>query len=178
LRQSCQPDDVARRVFADEAVMNRINRGQIVIGVTSLATGLLVYLVARPSSSVWFLPSALHLDIPLSPVVRHASGSVPTFTHALAFSLLSAGVIASRRLGGAVICTAWFLLESAFEIGQRADISPWLTSRLPVWFDHIWLLANTSRFFARGTFDVSDLAAGAAGAALAFVIICRTQPQR
>ncbi len=158
--------------------MNRINRSQIAIGVASLATGLLVYLLARPSGSVWFLPPPFHFDIPLSPLIRRASGPIPTFTHALAFSLLSAGVIASSRLSGAVICVAWCLLESAFEIGQRADISPWITSHLPAWFDHVWLLANTSRFFARGTFDLSDLAAGAAGTTLAFVIICRTQPQR
>lgn len=157
--------------------VSRINRGQIAIGAASLATGLLAYLVARPSGSVWFVPSTLHLDILVPRVVRHATGPLPTFTHVLAFSLLSSGVVASRRRGGAVICAAWFLLESAFEMGQRADISAWLTSRLPAWFDHIWLLANARSYFARGTFEPFDLAAGAAGAAVAYFIICRTQPE-
>ena len=158
--------------------MHRINRGQIAIGAAWLATGLLVYLALRPSGSVWFLPPALHLGVPLPQRIAHASGSLPTFTHALGFSLLSAGVIAAGRLGGALVCSAWFAIESAFEIGQRADVSPWLTSHLPAWFDHVWLLSNAARYFARGTFDPFDLAAAAVGAAVAFAVICRTQPQR
>ena len=157
--------------------MSRINRGQIAVGAASLATGLLTYLVARPSGSVWFVPSIMHLDIPIPSIVRHAAGPLPAFTHTLAFSLLSSGVVASRRRGGAVICAAWLLLESAFEMGQRPDISAWLTSRLPAWFDHVWLLANARSYFAHGTFDPFDIAAAAAAAAMACFIICRTQPR-
>jgi hypothetical protein len=86
-------------------------------------------------------------------------------------------LVASYRRGAATICAAWFLLEAAFEIGQNSDVSAWLTPRLPAWFDHVWLLANARNYFARGTFDPLDLAAGAAGATLAYFIICRTQPE-
>ena len=159
-----------------EAIVH-VNRDQILIATISLAAGLLVYLVARPAGSVWFL-SAAHVDLAVSPDIRHAAGSLPTFTHTLAFSLLSAGVIASDRVRGAVICAAWFLIESAFEIGQRADVSPWLTARLPAWFSHVWLLSNSTTYFSRGTFDARDIIAAAAGAATACFIICHTQPQR
>ena len=133
--------------------------------------------MARPSGSVWFVPSSLHLDLTVPRILRHAIGPLPTFTHTLAFSLFTAGIVDSRRLVGAVICAAWCALESGFELGQRPDFSPWLTSRLPAWFDHIWLLANARSYFARGTFDPFDLAAAAAGATVAFCIICSTQPE-
>lgn len=123
------------------------------------------------------MPQALRLDIPVPRVLQHATGPLPTFTHALAFALISSGLVSSRRRGGAVLCAALFLLESAFEVGQRADVSAWLTPRLPAWFDHVWLLANARSYFARGTFDPFDLAAIVAAAALAFFIICRTQPE-
>jgi len=157
--------------------VSRTNRAQIAIGAASLATGILVYLAVRPAGSVWFLPPTWHLDIALPNIVRHSTGQVPTFTHVLAFSLFSSGVVASRRREGAIICMGWFLLESAFEIGQRHNVSVWLVPWLPSWFDHVWLLANARTFFAWGTFDPLDLAAAAAGAAMAYFIISRTQPE-
>ena len=156
----------------------RVNRVQIAMGVTSLVMGVFVYLLARPRGSVWFVPAALRLDVPLPRVPWHAASSLPTFAHALGFSLLSAGVVASRKWGGAIICAAWFLLDTVFELGQRPDVSAWLVPRLPAWFDHVWLLANAKVYFARGTFDPSDIAAGAAGAALAYFVICHTQAER
>jgi hypothetical protein len=162
---------------SNNAGIGGVNRSQVAIGVTSLLTGLLYYLVRRPPGSVWFLSSMPHLGLPAPHVIGYATGSLPSLTHALGFSLLSAGVVSSRRRGAAIICASWFLLESAFEIGQRPDISAWLTPRLPAWFDHVWLLANARNYFALGTFDPFDLAAGAAGAAVAYIIICHTQPE-
>jgi hypothetical protein len=161
----------------NNAGLSGINRSQIAIGVTSLLTGLFVYLTARASGTVWFLRSMPRPGFSVPHVVAHAAGPLPTLTHSLGFSLLSAGLVGSRQRGAAIICAAWFLLESAFEIGQRSDISAWLTPRLPAWFDHVWLLANARSYFTLGTFDLFDLAACAAGAALAYFIVCLTQPE-
>ena len=52
--------------------MSRINRSRVAVGAAPLTTGLLAYLVARPSGSIWFVPSTLDLDIPVPSGALHA----------------------------------------------------------------------------------------------------------
>ncbi|HTR76970.1 MAG TPA: hypothetical protein VMH39_02630 [Gemmatimonadaceae bacterium] len=88
----------------------------------------------------------------------------------------AAGSATGPAVRSAAICLGWFMIEALFEIGQRRDVSPWLVQRLPAWFDHVALLANARPYFTRGTFDPADLAAAAAGAAVAFLALLRLSP--
>lgn len=169
-----------RQEFLNESregvARGRVNRRQLAIGSASLLMGVGYYLALRPAGSVWFLPAALHVEARIPHAVGHLTGAFPTFSHTLAFSLLSAGVVAAGRRFGAVICAAWLAIEMAFEFGQHAAISTTLIAHLPLWIDRVWLLGNAPRYFARGTFDVTDIAASAVGAVIALLIICRTPP--
>jgi hypothetical protein len=151
-------------------------RNRIAAGAASLLGGVAYYLVVRPPGSVWFLPASVSLHAPIPLVVAHLTGFVPTLAHTLGFSLISAGVLSTGRCAGALVCAAWFALESVFELGQRASISSWLIVHQPAWIDRVWLLGNAPRYFARGTFDLVDISSSAAGAAIACFIIHRTQP--
>jgi hypothetical protein len=151
-----------------------VNARQAAIGGVALAAGVAVYIVARPAGSVAFLPRFLSTPVTLPRFLGDIAGPLPTLAHSFAFCLFSAAVLPSRRIHASAICAGWFGIEAAFEIGQHHRVSAWLVPRVPAWFDHVWLLANTRPYFAHGTFDWLDLAAAAAGAALAFLIITRT----
>jgi hypothetical protein len=140
-------EGIATAVSRGNVAHGRVNRRQLAIGMASLLTGVGYYLAIRPAGSVWFLPATMHLPVYIPGGVVQLTGSFPTLSHTLAFSLLSAGVVASGRRGGAVICALWLAIESAFELGQRASFSSWLILHQPDWIDRVWLLALSA---ARG----------------------------
>jgi hypothetical protein len=132
-------EGIATAVSRGNVAHGRVNRRQLAIGMASLLTGVGYYLAIRPAGSVWFLPATMHLPVYIPGGVVQLTGSFPTLSHTLAFSLLSAGVVASGRRGGAVICALWLAIESAFELGQRASFSSWLILHQPDWIDRVWV---------------------------------------
>jgi hypothetical protein len=132
-------EGIATAVSRGNVAHGRVNRRQLAIGMASLLTGVGYYLAIRPAGSVWFLPATMHLPVYIPGGVVQLTGSFPTLSHTLAFSLLSAGVVASGRRGAAVICALWLAIESAFELGQRASFSSWLILHQPDWIDRVWV---------------------------------------
>ena len=65
--------------------MSRINRSRVAVGAASLTTGLLTYLVARPSGSIWFVPSTLDPDIPVPSGALRAVAPLSVVTNARSY---------------------------------------------------------------------------------------------
>ncbi len=95
--------------------MSQTNKAQIVIGLTALLLGTMVYVVDRPWEQTIFVPGDLSL-FPLTPSVFGVIGhSLPTFVHVLAFCLFTAALLAGGKKTAIVVCLSWFLVAAAFE---------------------------------------------------------------
>jgi hypothetical protein len=102
--------------------------------------------------------------------------SLPAFIHIFSFILMTAGLIFCQKRGYLIICLPWFLVDCAFELGQK--YSTWSSSIIPNWFAGIPFLENTKNYFLKGTFDFIDLAAIALGTMIAYFVISATSKRR
>ncbi len=108
-------------------------------GFCALCAGTSVYVFVR-QGGVLLLPAEWQFGLAVPYGLAVVFGSLPTFCHVLAFSLMSAAVAGGRHR----LCTAaivWCLINLVFEAGQRTDA-------------------------LSGTFDVNDCVAAAVPAAL------------
>lgn len=155
--------------------MPRANKLQVLIGAAALLIGSLVYLIDRAPGETYFVYST-GVNISLHNIVPGVFGplghSLPAFIHVFAFVLITAGIVSCGRRGWLIICLSWFLIDSAFEFGQK--FSRWTVNFIPRSFESIPILENTKGFFLRGTFDVYDLAAMAIGAITAYAVLTAT----
>jgi hypothetical protein len=156
-----------------------INRLQVLIGVASLFLGSLVYLIDRPSDQTYFVYSS-PINISLSNIIPSLFGpvgnSLPAFIHVFSFILITAGLTFCKKRGCLIICLSWFLVDSAFELGQR--FNTWSSIMIPDWFEGIPCLENTESYFLQGTFDFTDLAAIALGTVMAYFVIVITNKSK
>jgi hypothetical protein len=168
---------------ADKRVRNRtdhdfpssINRLQLVIGLTVLALGTLVYFLCRAPQQVYFISA---LGIPakwlaaLPKLTCPAQSNLPAFVHVFAFILISASLAARRKGGYALAAAFWLVLETAIELGQKYKTTT--VALIPEWLRQVPVLGHAKHYFWHGTFDPADLAATALGAAAAFAVLCLT----
>ena len=155
---------------------HKINIRQILIGVVGLLIGTLVYLVDRPPDQTYFVyntPFNISLFKALPNLFGHIGNSLPSFIHVFSFILLTAGIISCRKKGFLIICLGWFLVDCAFELGQKF-ISLFLKI-IPSWFAGIPFLENTKNYFLYGTFDYIDLAAIIIGTLMAYFVLISTK---
>jgi hypothetical protein len=159
--------------------MRPINKTQILIGGIALLTGLLVYLIDRPPGSTYFvcaISSSLSLYNILPNLFGPTGKILPSLVHVFSFALITAGLLACQKKGCLTVCSAWFVINGAFEMGQKFDT---LCSRMvPDSSAGIPLLENSRNFFQQGTFDFFDLAATAVGAAAAYAVLVLTMKRR
>lgn len=149
------------------------------MGAAALLMGSLVYVVGRAPDETYFVYSTginISLDNFLPDLFGPLGNSLPSFTHVFAFALITAGMVSCGKRGWLIICFSWFLIDSAFEIGQK--FSTWTVNFVPRSFESIPILENTRGFFLRGTFDVYDLVATAIGAITAYVVLTATMKGR
>jgi hypothetical protein len=90
--------------------------------------------------------------------------------------LITAGLIYCQKRGYLIVCLSWFLLDCAFELGQKYNA--WSSRIIPDWFAGIPFLENTENYFRKGTFDILDLVAIAFGTAIAYFILLTTSKRR
>jgi len=148
------------------------NRVLLLIGVTALAFGTLVYLTDRPPG-VTALPDSLNL-YGLTPTLFGSAGqNLPGFAHVFAFSLLTAALLGTGRYVALGASGTWFFIDFVFEIGQHPTIASWLSRLIPTWFDNIPILGRTKGYFLYGTFDLLDLIFIALGALAAYLVLQR-----
>jgi hypothetical protein len=159
--------------------MRLINKIQILIGVIGLVFGSLVYLIDRPPDQTYFVYSS-NIDISLYSELPNLFGfignSLPAFIHVFSFILVTAGLISYQKKRYLIICLWWFLLDCAFELGQK--FSAWSLKMIPDWFAGLPLLENTEGFFLEGTFDFLDLAAITLGSIIAYFVLLATNKRR
>lgn len=152
-----------------------INSLQVLIGLGGLLLGTLVYLVDRPPDQTYFLYSS-SINISLHDTLPNLFGiignSLPEFMHVFSFILITAGLIFCNKRGYLIICLSWFLVDSAFELGQK--FNTWSSRIIPDWFTGIPFLENTENYFLQGTFDLIDLAAIAFGTVVAYFVLSTT----
>ena len=148
------------------------NLPQILVGVGGLSLGALVYLFGRSPESYAFgviVRDYLGLMRSHGLFFGGLSDNLPSFAHVFAFSLMTAGLLSPKRKGTLLICLLWFLIDTAFEIGQ--GLKPVSLAILPEWFQvHEFPMANLQDYFRCGTFDIGDIVAGLLGALAAFVV--------
>jgi len=159
--------------------LNKINWVQISIGVVGLVVGSLIYLIDRPPDQTYFIYSS-PINISLSNIIptlfASIGNSLPAFIHVFSFILITAGLIFCNKRGYFIICLSWFLVDCAFELGQK--FNTWSSSIIPNWFTGIPFLENTENYFLQGTFDFIDLAAIALGTVIAYFAILTTSKRR
>jgi hypothetical protein len=159
--------------------MQRINKSQILIGTIGLLIGSLIYLVDRPPGQTYFVYSS-PINISLSNIIPSLFGSIgnslPEFIHVFSFILITAGLIFCQKRGYLIICLSWFLIDCAFELGQK--FTTWPSKIIPYWFEGVPFLENTGNYFRKGTFDILDLVAIAFGTATAYFILLTTSRRR
>jgi hypothetical protein len=152
---------------------------QILIGLAALLVGSLVYLVDRPPDQTYFVYNS-SIDISLYNTLPNLFGiignSLPTFIHVFSLILITAGLISFQKKGYRIICLSWFLVDCAFELGQKYKSLP--LKIIPDWFEGILFLENTRNYFIRGTFDPIDLAVIAFGTVIAYLVLLNTMKRR
>jgi ABC-type xylose transport system permease subunit len=144
-----------------------------------LLIGSLIYLIDRPPDQTYFVFSS-PINISLSNIMPNVFGlignSLPEFIHVFSFIVITAGLIFCNKRGYLIICLCWFLIDSAFEMGQTFNN---LASKIiPDWFKGIPFLENTENYFLKGTFDFFDLAAIALGATTAYFVLLITNKRK
>ncbi len=159
--------------------MPPINKRQLLIGLAVLMLGALVYLIDRAPHETYFVhyigtQFSLHNILPniFGPVGQN----LPAFIHVFSFTLITAGLLSCQRKGFLVICFSWFIIDCAFELGQR--FSMWSSTIIPDWFAGVPFLENSKNYFLLGTFDVFDLVAIAIGSLTAYLIFLVTMKRR
>ena len=149
---------------------------QISSGLIFSLIGLSIYLLIR-GDTIAFIPDGLVVRGLVPDSITQLTNQLPTFTHLLAFALLTAGIVGAGRRTAALVCLFWLLVETAFEAAQHPIVSSWLVPHVPQWSEHILLLDNTRNFLLNGTFDPLDLVAAGIAALCAYVIIAMTRSQ-
>jgi hypothetical protein len=150
------------------------NWSQISIGVLAIFIGILLYVFDRPPKEVYFVPDSNSLYQGEGAVFGVIGNYLPTFLHVLAFCLVTAGVLGSKRLEALWVCIVWALIDTLLELGQHPDISAIIARAIPDWFSSIPLLDNIASYFINGHYDTIDIASILVGASCAFGIICLT----
>lgn len=136
------------------------------IGLCALGFGLLVYLVDRPAGHAALIPAAWSWR-GHSPVFGAIGGWLPSLLHPLAFSLLSAAVMARPAATAGRVCLAWWTVGIVAELVQH----PLLSAPLAAAWGSIPVLDLVARYAQRGRFDIADLAATTAGALAAAALL-------
>ena len=150
----------------------KTNIPRILVGIGGLSLGALVYLCERSPESYGFgviVRDYLGFIRPHRMLFGVLANNLPSFTHVFAFSLMTAGLLGTRRKGNLLICLLWFLIDTVFEIGQ--GLKHISLAIIPEWLEvHTLPMASLQEYFRYGTFDIRDIVAGLLGALAAFIV--------
>ena len=147
----------------------------LAIAIGALSVGVLLYLLDRQHTHVYFIPNWLPQHNFGSGFFGNIGNYLPTFIHVYAFILLTA-VIAARPITKLVsVCLAWFIIDSLLEVAQLDSIAEWIAAHTPHSFSGIPFLENTAGYFLSGTFDKFDILSIAAGSIAAYLTAYQSQ---
>lgn len=154
------------------AMGDGVNIVQLLTGLVVLVIGTLFYYLFRSAEHTYFLKFISinpHIKESLSPLFLTIANSLPTFIHVLAFILMTAALVASRKKGYAIVCLTWFAIDALFELGQ--GLGGMIIPIIPGWFSNFLFLENTRDYFLHGRFDYLDLVSIAIGSVAAYVLL-------
>lgn len=138
---------------------------KIAIASVVLAAGVLVYLIERSGTTVYLLPDWWMSVHPSSSLGQH----LPSFSHAFAFAILTAVLLAPWRGALLAACLFWTIVDSLFEFGQIDAVAERIAYYSPEWMANWPILDNVDSYFLAGTFDPVDIGFVILGAAAAFI---------
>ena len=156
-----------------------INIRQFFVGLNILIVGVLYYFFFRTAEHTYFLkffentPQLKHL---LPPLLVALGNSLPTFIHVFAFTLMTAGLFASKEKGYIIVCFFWFTVDTLFELGQGYNNV--MNQVIPACFSDFFLLEKSKNYFLHGRFDYLDLFSIAVGSVLAYMLLVKTKITR
>ncbi|MGZ4199663.1 MAG: hypothetical protein ACXVP1_05705 [Thermoleophilia bacterium] len=141
------------------------------LGCFALAIGVLAYLTDRSATHAMLIPSVVALA---GARVFGALGQwLPSLVHPFAFSLFTAAALPASARNRILACVAWFAVDVAFEIGQHPRISGHVADALREALGPGACTQVLANYFVRGTFDLGDIAATAAGSLAAACVLFR-----
>jgi len=150
--------NVKTPLFKSTQLKHGVNTSQLCIGFSILLVGTLFYFFFRSAEHTYFLRffglNVYRIEY-LPKTLVSIENSLPTFIHVFAFSLLSAGLIATRKRGCALVCLAWFIIDVLFELAQA--YGKVIIPAIPEWFSNFLFLENTKNYFLHRRFDYLDL---------------------
>jgi hypothetical protein len=157
-----------------------INKLQILIGITVLLIGTLVYLIDRPPEHTYFVYRYFHA-LSFYHIIPNlfgslVGGSLPEFTHVFSFILITAGIISCGKRGYLIISSGWLFIDCGFKLGQK--FSSLSVKIIPDWFSNIPVLEATKGYFLKGTWDIKDIIAIFFGASAAYLVLITTMKRR
>ena len=150
---------------------NRSDALQLTTAVLAVGIGVLVYLLDRQPSNVYFIPDWVSIVDSLNPIFGQVGNILPTFIHVYVFILLTVIIITPSPVRVFRICVIWFSVDSLFELAQLTPIAHLIAEHVPAWFIGIPFLENTAAYFLAGTFDILDLISIAMGSVTAYLTI-------
>ena len=147
---------------------------QVCLGVFSLILGAAFYVCARPAGTTYFIPEHFN-QLQVFSQNSYIYYVFPSFIHTLAFILLTVGWLGCKtRVGILWVTLFWLLIDISFEALQHPMASNAVIGVIPDWFDHFFLLENTTIYLQTGRFDYFDLCAATLGAFTAYFITIAT----
>ena len=167
--------DVNTPLFKSKQLKYGVNFRQLWIGFSVLVLGTLFYLFFRSAEHTYFLQffSLTPYRIEYLPsTLALIRNSLPTFIHVLAFSLLTAGLVARQKRGYVLVCLAWFINDVFFEIAQA--FGEIIIPVIPEWFSSFLFFENTKNYFLHGRFDYLDLLSIVLGSVAAYIFLVLT----
>lgn len=142
------------------------------------AFGIAVYVLDRPAGTAYLLPRWLEWHRAGAPLFGAVGEWLPSFAHALFFTVLTAAVLPASRWRPWLAVALWCALGSALEIGQHPALSSAWVAALPHWFAKVPVLDHLGAYWRTGGFGLDDLAASAVGCVLATVLVHFTSRSR
>lgn len=123
------------------------------------------------------MPAEIASALPVRSAFGVLSGSLPSFAHVLAFTLLTAALLGPACFAPGRICATWWSLDTVFELGQADAFSSYVLDRIPATFSDTSPIRHVTNYFRYGTFDPLDLIAITLGAVVAYLLISATKLQ-
>ena len=170
---------VKTSLFHRETKEGEVNVLQVLTGLSVLILGVLFYYLFRSADQTYFLKffsDSPNLKDFLSPGYILIGNSLPTFIHVVAFTVMTAGIIARQKRGYVSVCLFWFAVDCLFEVGQGLDTK--IVEIIPDWFSHIVFLENIKSYFLQGSFDYLDIFSIALGSFVSYVFLITTIQKR
>lgn len=141
----------------------------VIFGLISFMLGSSVYLFDRPAGS-WGVADLSLANIRALDIFGALGYNLPSFFHALAFSLLTVAAGRYSLKQARVVCLGWLVIHFIFELGQNSIMSGKLASIIRQIGDYQFS-ERSALYFERGVFDPLDIIASIMGVSLAYGLI-------